>query len=122
MPELLKRLTPVARKPHLCNCCGSMAVSPGERYDRSTWLYDGSVYDWVQCAPCKAVTDLVFDWVVEVDEGISRDDYRAWATEMSNDVVHGEAARAWLFRAAHTPTNNNTKPAALAESIEENKR
>lgn len=116
MPELLKRLTPVARKPHLCSCCHAMAVHPGERYERSTYLFDGRVYDWVSCTPCKALAPFVFEWAVDSDEGIGRDTYFEWATEMTNDVVHGEAARAWLFRAAHTPINNNTKPAALAGS------
>ncbi|MGV8912218.1 MAG: hypothetical protein ACOH14_06320 [Rhodoglobus sp.] len=97
-----------------------MAVRPGERYDRSTYLDDGSVYDWVSCLLCKAVTDLVFEWAPYGDDGISPDDYREWATEMCNDVVHGEAARAWLLRAgitlANPQTNNTTTPAALAES------
>ena len=139
MPQLLKQLTPVASKAHLCGSCGAVAVRPGERYDRSTYLFDGSVYDWVSCLPCKGLASVVFDWMVEPDEGISRDDYHEWATEMANDVVHGEAARAWLFRACvtvpdppinetpsvgqlHQPDalfnitpNHTTKPAALAE-------
>jgi len=146
MPQLLKHLTPVARKPHLCGSCGAVAVRPGERYDRSTYLFDGSVYDWVSCLACKGLASVVFDWVVDPDEGISRDDYQGWATEMTNDVVHGVAARAWLFRAGvtvpdppinETPTsvqlhqpdalfnltpNQTTKPAALAESIKETER
>lgn len=119
MPELLKRLTPVARKSHLCSCCHTLAVRPGERYDRSTYLFDGRVYDWVLCALCKSLAPMVWHWADVSAEGIGRDTYFEWATEMTNDVVHGESARAWLFRAAHTPINNNTKPAALAESIEE---
>ena len=120
MPELLKRLSPVARKAHLCSCCHAVAVRPGERYDRSTYLADGTVYDWVICPPCKALAPLVWHWATVPAEGIGRDTYFEWATEMANDVVHGEAARAWLFRAqattAHPPTSNTTTPAAFAES------
>ena len=136
MPELLKRLTPVARRPRGCDCCGGMAIAAGERYERSTYfsrepVYNRStqfngkhVYDVVSCMPCKALAPLVWHWSDIAPDALIWDDYRGWATEMTNDVVHGEAARAWLFRAAHTltPINNNTKPAALAESIEENKR
>jgi hypothetical protein len=99
MPELLKHRNPVARKPHRCASCGGMAVRPGELYDRSTYVEGGRLFDWVSCLPCKRLAPVVSMWVVDADEGVGRDDFCEWASEMANDVVHGEAARAWLFRA-----------------------
>lgn len=99
MPVLLREKTVVARKAHHCGTCEGTAISPGESYSRQTYVYDGRVYDWVQCDGCRAIAGLVFTWMEDwYDEGISRDDYVEWAREHQDHPLHGDAARAYLAR------------------------
>lgn len=82
MPTLLAEKTVKARKRHLCQTCNATAIQPGETYSRQAYVYDGRVYDWVQCVACRALGDLVFRWMEDwYDEGISRDEYVEWARE-----------------------------------------
>lgn len=87
-----------ARKVHPCSLCGGPAVQPGEEYTRETFAYDGTVYDWISCAPCLGIYFAVYDWVSYDDEGISSDHYDEWASEYADDPEHGEASRAYLAR------------------------
>lgn len=101
MPNLLRKSTPVARKVHYCRCCGAPAVQPGDKYTRETWVYDGRVYDWVSCSECDSIHNLVWAWVWDYDGGIGREEYEQWANETADDPEHGEAAKAYLVRAAN---------------------
>jgi len=96
-PQLLAEKTVTARKPHACMTCNTVAIQSGIQYRRSTYVYDGRVYDWVQCLPCQAVADLVWQWANGQD-GIDADDYAEWADEFQEHPKHGEAARAHLAR------------------------
>lgn len=99
MPELLSRKTVRARKAHVCSSCNAWAVQPGEEYERSTYVFDGHVYDWVQCAGCVAITSAVIHWLDGYrDDGIGADAYAEWAQEHADHTEHGEAARAYLSR------------------------
>lgn len=107
MPVLLREKTFVARKAHRCDTCEATAISAGESYSRQTYVYDGRVYDWVQCGACRAIAGDVFTWMEGwYDEGISRDDYLEWAREHKDHPVHGEAARAYLTRTGHVPAGD----------------
>lgn len=98
MPELLRSKTVNARKVHACRTCHAAAAKPGETYTRDTYVDDGQVYDWVQCAACRAISNAVYDWIIDAEEGITAADYREWATEHLGDETHGEAAEAFLAR------------------------
>ena len=40
--EVLRNITPVARKEHRCEFCGGV-IHVGEKYNRQTNVYDGSI-------------------------------------------------------------------------------
>ena len=93
MPDLIKTRDVTARKAHGCQTCNDTAIQPGERYTRDTYVYDGRMYDWVQCAACSALGGIVFKWAGHPDEGVGRDDYTEWAREVI-DVGSADSARA----------------------------
>ena len=80
-PQLLRETKPTARKPHLCDLCGS-AITPGDTYTRATLVNDGAIYDWRECSAC--VTDRigsrVQDWCLCDSTG--PDCAAEWAAEM----------------------------------------
>lgn len=86
MTTLLREKTVTARKAHACATCNQPAAQPGDTYRRTTYVYDGRIYDWVQCDPCREMATEVFDWVGYPDEGIGLDHYYEWASEA---VIHG---------------------------------
>lgn len=99
MPTCLREANPVARKAHRCDCCNGH-IEPGERYHRSTNLYDGRVYDFRCCNGCDGLTSVVWDWAGRPDEGVNCEDFIEWAQgEHESDGVHATAARALLGRA-----------------------
>jgi hypothetical protein len=98
MPSLLKSKTVTARKAHACQTCSATAIQPGQTYERDTYAYDGRVYDWVQCGPCADIADEIWNWSIQTDEGIGREDYDEWASEFRDDPVHGDDARAYRAR------------------------
>lgn len=94
---VLSTKTVTARKPHQCMTCNANTIRPSVLYHRSTMVYDGRIYDRVQCEPCRTITDLVWQWANGQD-GIDADDYAEWADEFQDDPTWGEAARAHLVR------------------------
>ena len=68
----LKTTTPIARKEHICNWCKGK-IAKGEKYNRQTNLFDGSIYDWVSHLDCLKLTGLLgmFDY----DDGEGVDEY-----------------------------------------------
>lgn len=93
----LRRSTPTARKPHSCDWCYGR-IQPGERYHRSTNVYDDRVYDWVSCNACEGLAARVWDWSYRPDEGIGEDSFSEWADAHRDDLEHGKDARAYLAR------------------------
>lgn len=98
MPDLVKTRTPRARKPQWCNACQAHTIAPGQTYRRDTYTYDGRIYDWPLCLPCKAITGYVFDWCHRPEEGIGPEAYQDWASDHHDDPEVGEVARAYLKR------------------------
>lgn len=79
MIEQIKSRTPLARKPHRCDFCTSLAIQPGQAYVRNTLVYDGRVYDWVSCCACDSLTTEVWDWGGADDDGMGSDTFAEWA-------------------------------------------
>lgn len=97
MTALVKAKTVTARKVHACRCCGAAAIQPGETYTRETYVYDGQIYDWVMCAPCRVIAGDVYDWAGSPDEGVGNDQYVEWAEEMAALGTEAEKAHALAF-------------------------
>jgi hypothetical protein len=93
----LRTATPTARKPHRCGWCYG-TIQPGEKYRRSTNIYDDHVYDWVSCAACDALCNVVWLWCGRPDEGMDEDLFQEWAQDHRDDPEHGLAALAYLMR------------------------
>ncbi|MCT1459891.1 hypothetical protein M3G03_10145 [Aestuariimicrobium sp. p3-SID1156] len=85
MPELLREATPKARKRHCCSLCHG-PIDPGYTYCRATLAYDGTVYDWLECAACleDAIADAVWRWCFH--DGIDSDCACEWANEVVDDT------------------------------------
>jgi hypothetical protein len=92
----LRESTPVARKSHQCDWCYGQ-ISPGEKYHRSTNVYDDRLYDWVACEDCTALCPDVWEWAFRPDEGIGEDSFAEWAHDHAGVDVR---ARAYLTRRA----------------------
>lgn len=84
--EVIREKTVTARKAHGCETCNRPAALPGESYHRSTLVFDGRVYDWVQCQQCREMSSEVWTWTGYDDDGIGPDDYYEWAQE---HATHG---------------------------------
>lgn len=90
MPSLIAEKTVTARKPHRCLCCGVVAIHPGQRYHRETYVYDGRVYDWVSCADCNEIQGDVYEWHGCPDEGVGADEFDEWAMENRGEDSRAE--------------------------------
>lgn len=90
----LRTSNPVARKGHCCEWCYG-DIQPGEKYHRSTNIYDDRVYDWVSCAACAALVNDVWAWAGCPDEGIAEDSFADWSHDHRE---HDARARDYLTR------------------------
>lgn len=90
-----------AAKPHRCSMCNA-SIRVGDLHHVSTNCYDGRVYDWRTCQPCRRdrVTGMVYDWTGHPDEGVDLDDAIEWAPEAILYAKGHErrSARDWLAR------------------------
>jgi len=93
----LRASSPTARKTHPCDWCYT-TIQPGERYHRSTNIYDDRLYDWVSCLACQALLLAVWDWAYGPDEGVDESSFAEWAQDHLDDPEHGGKARAYLER------------------------
>lgn len=71
--EILREATPIARKEHRCDFCGDI-ISVGEKYNRQTNIYDGSIYDWVSHCECSQLASEL-DMYDDCDEGLDGDGF-----------------------------------------------
>lgn len=88
MPDILKELTPIARKEHICMYCGCK-IAVGEKYQRDTLIYDGTIYDWVAHTDCHSIASELdmYDWV---DDGLSGEDFREYVDQYLYDNYYDE--------------------------------
>ena len=78
--EVLKTKTPTAKKEHECNYC-SGKIEVGEKYERVTCLFDGTVYDWISHLACSEVASKLDMYDRCWDEGLSEDAFREFIDE-----------------------------------------
>lgn len=112
MPELLRSKKVRARKPHSCATCWGRAIEPGDEYQRDTYVFDGRIYDWVQCVLCAQISRTVFAWAIDAYDGIGQSEYTEWAQDHVDSPEHGPTARLYLNRlhAALTEMTHPTDP------------
>lgn len=67
--DILKEQTPIARKEHVCFWCGGK-IAKGEKYRRSTILFDGRIYDWKSHLDCDELTGLLDMYDYDDGDGI----------------------------------------------------
>lgn len=79
MIEQIKRLTPIARKAHRCEYCCSFSIQPGHAYVRATNVYDGRVYDWISCSACDRLTEQVWAYGGDGEDGLDSSMFYDWA-------------------------------------------
>lgn len=90
----LRTADPVARKVHRCDWCYGN-IQPGEKYRRTTNIYDDQLYDWVSCSQCDALAGDVWEWAYRPEEGIGEDSFSEWAHDHSEQ---DDRARGYLTR------------------------
>lgn len=81
MSIVLARSETVARKTHTCWVCGPGAIRPGDKYLRSSNVYDGRAYTLKYCLPCAGLEGEAWGWAGETDDGYGPQDFIDWATE-----------------------------------------
>lgn len=94
----LRETYPTARKARVCGFCCVASIQPGTKYRRTTNVYDGRLYDWVECLQCSALLGLVWEWAGRPDEGVGEDSFHEWARDHEQDAEIGHLARAYLNR------------------------
>lgn len=70
----LKTAVHTARKKHQCDFCRG-PISPGEKYECSTLVYDGDLYQWKSHPECSAVASELGMYDNCDDEGVTHDDF-----------------------------------------------
>lgn len=78
--ELIKEQTPTARKQHHCYFCGGL-IEVGTKYNRSTNVYDGRIYDWISHIVCEKVAHELDMYSNCDDDGLSADSFSAYIDE-----------------------------------------
>ena len=81
--EALKTVNPIARKEHTCGYCGCK-ICVGERYERATISFEGTIYDWVSHGCCSKIANelKMFDYCD--DNGLDSDCF----VESLNEYVY----------------------------------
>lgn len=100
MTTFIREQNPTARKAHACSLCDGL-ILPGDKYVRTTNVYDGRIFDFLTCRGCVdgRILHRVDAWSFH-DEGVTFDDAMEWARE---HVTHGtddskRAAKEYLDR------------------------
>ena len=83
--QVLNQSHPTARKEHRCMYCGGV-IHKGEKYQRSTNLYDGTVYDWITHDKCEEVARLLDMYDRNWDDGLNADDFNEYVWEAVNEL------------------------------------
>lgn len=78
--ETLKETNPIARKEHKCMYCNGI-INKGQRYNRQTIAFDGSVYDWICHEECLELSGLLDMTASFLDEGVSEDGFHRCVEE-----------------------------------------
>ena len=65
--------------------CGGV-IHKGEKYQRSTNLYDGTVYDWVTHEKCEELASELEMYDRNWDDGLNQDDFCEYVSEAINYI------------------------------------
>ena len=120
MPTTLRESTPTARKTHRCSLCLG-TIQPGEKYQLFVNVYDGELYRWKECFPCKPVGKLLWSKDLCDSEGYNDDDAFEWARDCAEhpdwkwDDGERDLALAYLARRGYQPMVSGEAPEPLGE-------
>lgn len=85
MIELLKKEDRKARKEHTCNlCCGK--IKPGEVYEWSKNIYDGTFYEWREHKKCSFIAAEIWCYA-DPDEGMDEDLFAETVRDVCQNFV-----------------------------------
>lgn len=94
--ETLRNLTPVARKEHKCMWCRGI-IEVGEKYERTTHIHDGTLYDWVNHFSCRSLADKLDMWEY-ADEGVTDSDFYESVNDAYSDIMSNKFNEQWESR------------------------
>lgn len=113
--------TPIARKHHRCCECGGH-IKVGEKYIRSSGVWEGDFYSYKFCPICNEIYGIIFSRMdaCERAEGIQQGDIHEWIEsygdyqELLKKYTDNMAARGvtvpdWMLRrlfTSSTPSSN----------------
>lgn len=64
-----------AKKEHTCDFC-EKKIMKGEKYQLSTHIYDGDIYDWHGCDRCRKYVEYAFKELGDLlDEGLTAEEF-----------------------------------------------
>lgn len=86
MQETISSKTAKARKNHRCDWC-MCEIAIGEKYNTSTFKYDGDIYHWKNHLKCEELVELL---KMEGDEGVSHEDFYEYITHEFNNIYKGD--------------------------------
>lgn len=76
MPTVLRETYPTARKEHICEFCAGK-IQKGQKYDRQTNVYDGSIYDFITHQECSEVAHELMMYDDYDDSGLDGESFRS---------------------------------------------
>lgn len=91
--ETLRKSNPIAHKEHKCMWCGGI-INKGEKYERSTHVYEGQIYDWVNHISCRLLSYALEMWDY-VDEGLSSEDFYNFVCDKYADIMSEKFTEQW---------------------------
>ena len=94
--ETLKTVNPIARKEHTCDYCGCK-ICVGERYERATILFEGTIYDWVSHECCSKITHelKMFDGYDGLNSEEFRENINEYVSEFHYDDELDDISKDW---------------------------
>ena len=75
MKEILRTTEPIAHKEHTCMWCNGK-INVGEKYKRTTIVYNGDLYDWTEHKHCGEVA-YKLDMFDYEDDDLNDESFRA---------------------------------------------
>lgn len=94
MVQTLKQLEPTARKEHTCMFCGGK-IKVGEKYQRQTVAYDGTVSDFINHTLCEKVAHELNMFEECGDEGVNETDFEDYISQYVFDNHRNFMTKVW---------------------------
>ena len=92
---IIKEQFPIAIKEHVCKWCGGK-IAKGEKYRRSTIIFDGSIYDWISHLDCYELTGLLNMYDYDDGDGINAEHFYLCVDEyIDTHHSNGEIDKEW---------------------------